>query len=172
MYNNNNNNNNNQEQTSPNKQQIKQEFVNNVDLSTVSWQNGVQTTMMHRKMKSQRQVEYQVDHIGQVTEEWTILMATENDQTQEQAIHSVYVNGELVRQVNLKTKEVIKKDPKYEPYDFLHYGIAGSNEQHENNTSTSVIDQVPVYYSKDSNDSNDHIADQHQDSTLSSSSNS
>src|SRR5699024_8713779 len=82
----------------------------------------------------------QVDDVGTVTEEWQMACSSKDDQTNtEFALHSVYVDGQLVRQVDLKSKKVLKSESKYEPFDFLRYGADGNIDGQQQTTG-----KVPV----------------------------
>ncbi|KAH9391339.1 hypothetical protein TYRP_006942 [Tyrophagus putrescentiae] len=99
-----------------------------VDLSTVKWEDAVEH---HTKntLRNQRRVEYDVPGVGVVAEEWRIQLVTVDGRTeQEAALHSVFVDGRPVRQVDMKTGQVLAAEAAYAPFDFLRYDAYGSTE--------------------------------------------
>lgn len=115
--------------------------VSKVDLSTVKWDGPPKQSLKKSQIKSQRRVEYKVDDIGVVAEEWRIQVASTGEQptNTELAQHSVYINGQLVRQVDLKAKKVTLSESKYEPFNFLRYGTTGSTEQEQQKALTEKV---------------------------------
>ena len=140
------NNNNAGNTSTPNNQQqlsnLSSDDINQM-MAQVQWQGEAKETFK-TKLKHQRSVAYRVEGIGVVTEEWktSAEVTGEHVTNPEVPIYLVFVDGQLVRQVNLKTKEVLKSESKYEPYSFLHYGPAGSTEKPAQVQPTT--DKVPV----------------------------
>ncbi len=117
-----------------------------VDLSTVKWEDAVEH---HTKntLRNQRRVEYDVPGVGVVAEEWRIQLVTVDGRTeQEAALHSVFVDGRPVRQVDMKTGQVLAAEAAYAPFDFLRYDAYGSTE--DGGGGGKGESQVPVISSK------------------------
>lgn len=108
------------------------------DMSNIKWEEKV---VHHAKntLKNFRRVEYEVAGIGTVGEEWRIMLVSLDGKTvDEKAFHSVFVNGHLVRKVDMQTGLKIVADRAFEPFDFLRYDAYGSTEK------MAKGDQVPV----------------------------
>ena len=118
--------------------------ISQEDLNSIQWEGEAKQSLKKSKLKSQRRVEYKVDGVGVVAEEWRITStSSSNEQPEthtELAVHSVFVNGVLVRQIDLKTNKVLLSEAKYEPFNFLRYGATGSTE----NQRIGSSEMVPV----------------------------
>ncbi|KAJ6223801.1 hypothetical protein RDWZM_002346 [Blomia tropicalis] len=114
-----------------------------IDLSKVQWETEHRMSCM---MNSERDVSYRVPSIGLVTEKWKLKASITGDTTEQQeiALHSVYVNNKLVRQVNIRNNQVVVSDPQYEPYNFLRYGANHSTTIDDYQSNAARNDTVPV----------------------------
>ncbi|OTF70400.1 N2227-like protein [Euroglyphus maynei] len=77
----------------------------------------------NEKMKSFKKIQYEMADIGKVVEELKveIIKFIKDDPKEETiALHKVYINDELVREVDFVNDKVIKSDSRYEPWSFLH----------------------------------------------------
>lgn len=107
-----------------------------------------------RTMSGHRRIEYEVDDIGLIIEEWNLNSTTKMDDhhtndEEEIGKYSVYINGNLVRQIELNTGKVIVCQEKYEPYHFLKYGP-------ENELCKSCIVKTDNDDDEDDNCDDDH----------------
>lgn len=117
-----------------------------VNMGAVKWEEKV-IQRQKNTLHNLRRVEYDVAGVGTVAEEWRVsLVSIQGKTSEEKAFHSVYVNGQLVRQVDMKTGLKVVNNAAFEPFDFLRYDAFGSTEASEKSAPKQLAkgEKVPV----------------------------
>ncbi|KAI2798253.1 hypothetical protein BLOT_013372 [Blomia tropicalis] len=120
-----------------------------------------------RTMSGHRRIEYEVDDIGLIIEEWNLNSTTKMDDhhtndEEEIGKYSVYINGDLVRQIELNTGKVSANNNQLAA---VSIDIFNRNDCSHINLRQSKLYYISTTTMK--NSVNHHILMQHQHHTLS-----
>ncbi|XP_027195817.1 uncharacterized protein LOC113790357 [Dermatophagoides pteronyssinus] len=87
------------------------------------------------KMKCFKKIEYDVPDVGKVVEELNVeLTKIIKDKPKEEtvALHKVFINGDLVREVDFINNKVLKSESRFEPWSFLHIDQSTFQQMRDN----------------------------------------